>query len=268
MSHRFRQINAFTSRPFTGNPAAVVLLDEPRPDAWLQSIAREFNLSETAFLWPSSTCDADWSLRWFTPRQEVDLCGHATLASVHALREWGLVQEGATRFDTRSGILKARFSEEEIALDFPATPPEPSEVPPGLLQVLGASHEEVLWCGRSRFDIVLQLDSVETVARLQPDFASLKTFEARGVCVTAEGAGCACDFVSRFFAPRVGVDEDSVTGSAHCSLAPFWAHKLGKSAFLARQLSERGGELKVQVLGERVELSGACVTILEGEVLR
>jgi PhzF family phenazine biosynthesis protein len=268
MSHRFLQINAFTAQPFAGNPAAVVLLESPMSQSWMQLVARDFNLSETAFLSPldsSSTCD--WNLRWFTPRVEVDLCGHATLASTHALREWNLMPENV-RFHTRSGILQARSIEDEIALDFPATPPTQSEMLHGLPQVLGVTAEEILWCGRSQFDIVLQLNSPQSVARIEPNFAVLKEFEARGVIVTAEADEGNWDFVSRFFGPRVGVDEDPVTGSAHCALAPFWAQRLGKTTMQARQISERGGEMTVQVLADRVELRGQCVTILRGEVLR
>lgn len=272
MSPRFLQINAFASRAFRGNPAAVVLLEAAAPDDWLQLVAREFNLSETAFLLPlevsASTCGA-WSLRWFTPRAEVDLCGHATLASAHALREWKMVRQNTIRFHTRSGILAARFVEEssEIALDFPATLPLECEVPHGLPQALGLSESEIMWCGRSKFDIVLQLASEKAVAALQPDFPALNTFEARGVAVTAQSKGGECDFMSRFFAPRLGVDEDPVTGSAHCALAPFWAARLNKRALRARQISERGGELRLQVLGERVEIRGGCVSVLRGEVL-
>jgi PhzF family phenazine biosynthesis protein len=268
MSPRFLHINAFVTEPFSGNPAAVVMLESPPSERWMQLVARDFNLSETAFLLPrgaSSTCD--WNLRWFTPRVEVDLCGHATLAAAHALREWKLMPEVA-RFHTRSGILEARAVGEEIVLDFPSTPPTPIKTPRGLPQVLGVADDEVLWCGRSPFDIVLQLPSQDAVARLQPDFAALSEFEARGVVVTARGEGRNCDFVSRFFGPRVGIDEDPVTGSAHCALAPFWAARLGKSTLQARQISERGGEMTVQVLGERVELRGRCATIFQGEVLQ
>ena len=276
MSPRFLQVNAFARRAFEGNPAAVVLLESAAPDDWLQLVAREFNLSETAFLLPleasASTC-RDWSLRWFTPRAEVDLCGHATLASAHALREWNLARASEVRFHTRSGILAARFADEgmDIALDFPATPPLECEIPRGLLEALGLSDSEVAWCGRSKFDILLQLASEKAVASLRPDFAALKAFEARGVAVTSRSDGRRgehnCDFVSRFFAPRLGVDEDPVTGSAHCALAPFWAARLNKSALTARQISERGGELRLQVLGERVEIRGGCVAVLRGEVL-
>ena len=279
MSPRFLQINAFARHAFEGNPAAVVLLERAAPDEWLQLVAREFNLSETAFLLPleasASTC-GDWSLRWFTPRTEVDLCGHATLASAHALREWNLARASEVRFHTRSGILAARFVEEnrDIALDFPATPPLECAVPRGLPQALGLSELEISWCGRSKFDILLQLASEKAVAALQPDFAALKAFEARGVAVTARsnesngrGGERNCDFVSRFFAPRLGVDEDPVTGSAHCALAPFWAARLNKSALWARQISERGGEMRLQVLGEHVEIRGGCVSVLRGEVL-
>lgn len=276
MSLPFLQVNAFARRAFEGNPAAVVLLEGAACDEWLQLVAREFNLSETAFLLPlgplgpsASTC-GDWSLRWFTPRAEVDLCGHATLASAHALRDWKLACQGEVRFHTRSGILSARFAEggQDIALDFPETPPRECEVPASLAQALGLSESEIVWCGRSVFDIVLQLAGERSVATLQPDFALLQKIEARGVAVTAQSAGLSCDFVSRFFAPRLGVDEDPVTGSAHCALAPFWAARLGKNALKARQISERGGELELQVLGGRVELRGGCVSILQGEILQ
>jgi PhzF family phenazine biosynthesis protein len=265
MAPRFLQVNAFTSAPFGGNPAAVVLLEEPRSDGWMQNVARDFNLSETAFLQPRP--DAAWSLCWFTPQVEVDLCGHATLAAAHALGEWSLLEGGSVCFHTRSCVLKAHLSDEAITLDFPSTAPAEVALPQGLLQVLGAEPEEVLWCGRSAFDIVLRVSSPEVVARLSPDFAALKRFDTRGVVVTSHGEGFECDFVSRFFGPRVGVDEDPVTGSAHCALAPLWSAILNRNEMLARQISARGGEMRVLVLGERVLLRGQACTVLRGEVV-
>lgn len=270
MSLPFLQANAFTSSPFSGNPAAVVLLDEEKSGTWLQLVAREFNLSETAFLLPHPAGSGDWNLRWFTPLAEVDLCGHATLAAAHALREWGRASRETVRFHTRSGVMAARFEEPDFVLDFPSTPPVECEMPAGLEQVLGLARDQVLWCGRSPFDIVLQLDSEKTVARLRPDFRALAAFETRGVAVTASADFTRVPrdvFILRFFAPRLGIDEDPVTGSAICALTPFWAKRLRSNTLLARQLSARGGEAVAQVHGSRVELRGRCVSILRGEIL-
>jgi len=253
------QVDAFADGPFTGNPAAVCLLDDVRDDAWLQAVAMEMNLSETAFVHPEGD---GWRLRWFTPTAEVDLCGHATLATAHVLWQERLLAPGAdARFHTRSGTLGARRLEDGwIELDFPATPPAPAEAPDGLAEALGVEPLGVL---RSRFDYVVDVESAETVRGVAPDFGRLRGVQARGVIVTAPGTD-GVDFVSRFFAPAVGVDEDPVTGSAHCALTPLWAARLGRDRLLARQLSRRGGTLRLALLGDRVRLAGAALTVLRG----
>jgi PhzF family phenazine biosynthesis protein len=256
------QVDAFADRPFTGNPAAVCVLGRPRDAAWMQSVALEMNLSETAFLEPA---DGGWGLRWFTPEVEIDLCGHATLASAHVLWESGQLDPAAeARFHTRSGLLTARRDGEWIWLNFPALPPAPAEVPAGLAEALGAQPVHV---GRSRFDVIAEVESEEVVRALKPDLTRLRQVQARGVIVTARGAGGEFDFVSRFFAPQSGVAEDPVTGSAHCVLAPYWAEKLGKREMTAFQASRRGGLVRVRLDGDRVHLGGRAVTVLRGELL-
>ena len=255
-------VDAFTSEPFAGNPAAVCVLPEPRDAAWMQHVAREMNLAETAFL---DRATDGFNLRWFTPTVEVDLCGHATLASAHVLWETG--QVAATepiRFHTRSGVLTAVRRDDWIELDFPVTPEQPVEIPPDLVEALGVLPRYV---GKSRFDYLVELDSEEAVRNVRPDFARLRTISARGIIVTSRSSTPGCDFVSRFFAPASGIDEDPVTGSAHSCLAHFWSSRLQKDRFIARQLSERGGLLKVQLDGDRVRLSGQAVTVLRGELL-
>lgn len=256
MGIEIHQVDAFAREPFTGNPAAVCLPGAARDDVWLQKVAAEMNLSETAFLWAE---EGAWRLRWLTPTTEVDLCGHATLASAHVLWETGRA-EGAIRFLTRSGVLEATREGEAIALDFPSTAPAPCAPPAGLFDALGAEGE----CHRSRFDVLVRLSSEAAVRALRPDLRALAAIDARGVIVTAEGD--AHDFVSRFFAPAAGVDEDPVTGSAHCALAPFWAERLGRSRLRAYQASARGGELEVEVAGDRVRLFGHAITVLSGEL--
>lgn len=259
------QVDAFSAQPFSGNPAAVCLLETPRDAAWMRSVAREMNLSETAFLHPDDEDDG-WQLRWFTPAVEVDLCGHATLASAHILWETNrLPTNGMARFHTRSGLLTARRDGVWIELNFPATPPEPDKAPEGLLDALGI--ESAVEVGRSKFDYLVEMDSEEELRALQPDHSRLRQIPARGVSVTARSSGDPFDFVSRFFAPGSGIDEDPVTGSAHCCLGPYWARKLGKKALHAYQASARGGEVRVVMDGERVLLSGQAVTILRGELL-
>ena len=254
-------IDAFTSEPFAGNPAGVCLLDAPRPDAWLQAVAREMNQAETAFLLPR---EDGFQLRWFTPLLEVELCGHATLASAHFLWEAGyLPAEEPARFHTRSGLLTATRSRGWIILDFPATAPEPCSVPPQLLPALGLDHAEVL---RSRFDYFVVLEEPRVLHALVPDLRLLSEVEARGVIVTARSDRPDSDFVSRFFAPAVGVPEDPVTGSAHCALAPFWAARLGRRSLVGYQASPRGGTVRVEHAGERVLLGGKAVTVLKGEL--
>jgi len=264
MSLSLYQVDAFTDRAFAGNPAAVCLLPQPRDERWMQAVAREMNLSETAFLHPEGE-DGAWRLRWFTPAVEVELCGHATLASAHVLWEAGkLPGDRPARFHTLSGLLTAERRGEWIELDFPARPAEPAPAPPGLAEALGA---EPLWVGKSRYDYLLELASEAAVRSLDPDHRRLGTLPVRGVIVTARAEQAPFDFVSRFFAPGAGVDEDPVTGSAHCTLGPYWAARLGKPELLAFQASARGGVVRVRVEGERVKLGGQAVTVLRGELV-
>jgi PhzF family phenazine biosynthesis protein len=256
------QVDAFADRPFAGNPAAVCLLTEPREPAWMQSVAREMNLSETAFLHPQ---DGDWSLRWFTPAIEVELCGHATLASAHVLWRSGRLAAGQTaRFHTLSGVLTAEQQGDWIELDFPARDAPEAKAPEGLGEVIGAPP---VFVGKSRYDYLLELPSEEAVRTAAPDHGRLAALPVRGVIITARAAAGPYDFVSRFFAPGSGIAEDPVTGSAHCTLGPHWASRLGKSELLAYQASARGGAVRVRVIGDRVKLGGQAVTILEGRLL-
>ena len=256
------QVDAFTDTAFRGNPAAVCLLDRVAPADWMQRVAAEMNLSETAFVVPRGD---DFDLRWFTPTVEVDLCGHATLASAHLLWETGRLAPGdAARFHTRSGVLTATRDGDAITLDFPATRPTPIDAPPGLADALGAQPVRV---AQSRFDYLVEVADEATVRSMQPDFRALGAIDvARGIMVTAPGSD-GTDFVSRFFAPTVGVDEDPATGSAHCCLAPYWAERLGRATLRAYQASQRGGTIHVEVRGDRVRLGGRAVTILRGELL-
>ena len=264
MHIRFVQVDAFTPVPFSGNPAAVVTLTTPRDDEeWMQRVAREMNLSETAFV--HRRPDGSFDLRWFTPTVEVDLCGHATLATAHALWENGQLQPSQTaQFHTRSGVLAATRDNDWIELDFPATPDTECEAPAGLVKALGVTPRYV---GKSRFDYLVELESEDAVRDTTPDFAGLSKLGVRGVMITAASATPDTDFVSRFFAPGSGINEDPVTGSAHCCLAPFWSRRLGKTDFLARQISARGGFLKVRLDGDRVRLGGQAVTVMKGEIL-
>ena len=259
---RIYQVDAFTDRPFAGNPAAVCILSETRDDGWMQNVAREMNLSETAFLRKQ---EDGFHLRWFTPTVEVDLCGHATLASAHILWETGsLAPQEQARFHTLSGLLTAERRSGEIELDFPAGPDEPTRAPPELGQALGVIPRYV---GRSLYDYLVEVDSEDTVRSLRPDLNLLKRLETRGVIVTARADTSGIDFVSRFFAPAAGIDEDPVTGSAHCCLGPFWGRRLRKSEFTAYQASDRGGIVRVRLLGDRVLLSGRAVTVLRGVIV-
>lgn len=244
-------VDAFTDRPFAGNPAAVCRLSEPADEQWMRNLAREMNLSETAFLLPDGN---GHQIRWFTPSVEVDLCGHATLASAHVLFAGGSEE---LCFSSRSGPLTARRLQDGwIRLDFPATPPAPCDAPEGLLDALGCA---AIGVSRSRFDYLVEVDSEATVRALKPDHSRLATLEVRGIMVTARGRDY--DFVSRFFAPGAGVNEDPVTGSAHCCLTPYWAEKLGKKRMRAFQASSRGGVVRVELAGERVYLEGLAVTV-------
>jgi PhzF family phenazine biosynthesis protein len=262
MGQTIVQVDAFTDRPFAGNPAAVCILPGARDEAWMQAVAREMNLSETAFLHPD---DDGWELRWFTPSTEVDLCGHATLASAHVLWEDGrLPARDEARFHTRSGLLTARREGAWISMNFPAKPEEEAAPSPELVRALGA---EPVYVGRSHFDFLVELESEEEVRALRPDLGLLRQVAARGIIVTSRSETPGTDFVSRFFAPRVGVDEDPVTGSAHCCLAPFWAARLGRSELVGFQASERGGTVRVRTAGDRVHLGGQAVTVLRAELV-
>ena len=266
MPVRIVQVDAFTSRPFGGNPAAVCVLRDRPPDQWMRDVAREMNLSETAFLVPRGGAPQTegYDLRWFTPAVEVDLCGHATLASAHVLWEDGhLPSVAQARFQTRSGLLLAGRRGDWIELDFPAMHAPAAEAPPGLLSALGASAQFV---GRAKFDYLVQLESDEQLRALTPDFTALRKLPVRGIIVTASSASADFDFVSRFFAPGSGIDEDPVTGSAHCALGPHWSERLGKMEFTAYQASARGGVVRVRVNGDRVMLGGQAVTVLRGEL--
>ncbi len=260
MGLRIAQVDAFTSKPFAGNPAAVCVLPEPREAAWMQAVAMEMNLSETAFLVKRAD---GFDLRWFTPAVEVKLCGHATLAGAHVLWEDGHLPPGAqARFHTLSGLLTADRQGDWIELDFPAAIEARCDPPHGLAEALGARP---VYAGRNEFDYLVELESEAVVRGLKPDHKLLATLPVRGVIVTARAAGY--DFVSRFFAPGSGIDEDPVTGSAHCALGPYWKSKLGKDEFLAFQASRRGGVVKVRVAGDRVKLGGQAVTVMRGELV-
>ena len=261
MSHAIVQIDAFTDTVFGGNPAAVMLLDGPAETAWMQAVAGEMNLSETAFL---EAQPDGFGLRWFTPAAEVDLCGHATLASAHFLWQEGhLAADTVARFQTRSGLLTAEREGDWIVLDFPALASEAAAIPDGLADALGAAPISV---ANSTDDLLVELDSEATVRRLAPDFAALKPFAERGIIVTAESED-EYDFVSRFFAPNYRVDEDPVTGSAHCVLGPYWGARLGRTTMTAFQASVRGGIVKVKLAGKRVLLRGQAVTVLRGKLV-
>ncbi len=255
------QIDAFTSEAFKGNPAAVCFLDDVRDDRWMANVAAEMNLAETAFLTPR---DDGWSLRWFTPVVEVDLCGHATLASAHAIWTEGVGADDVLRFHTRSGLLTARREGGLIELDFPAKREEPIAAPAGMLDALGTRH--AIHVGRNQFDYLVELASESEVRNLKPDHVVLRQLPVRGIIVTSRSEG-EYDFISRFFAPGSGIDEDPVTGSSHCCLAPYWSQRLGKTEMTAYQASPRGGALRVRLDGDRVKLAGQAVTVIRGELV-
>jgi PhzF family phenazine biosynthesis protein len=256
------QVDAFTSEPFGGNPAAVCLLTGPAAEGWMQQVAREMNLSETAFLYPEGS---GYRLRWFTPTVEVDLCGHATLASAHVLWESGRVRP-ATRidFETKSGRLSAEQQAGWIELDFPAKPVAPVNASPDLLSALGVPARFV---GHNRLDYLVEVETESTVRALSPHLARLASLPVRGVMVTSRSDDLRYDFVSRFFAPGSGIAEDPVTGSAHCALGPYWMRQLGKDRLVGHQASARGGTVRVHVEGDRVRLGGQAVTVLRGELV-
>ena len=262
MSIPLIQVDAFTDAPFAGNPAAVCLLPGPADPGWMQQVAREMNLSETAFLHPEGDAHR---LRWFTPAVEVDLCGHATVASAHVLWETGRSPRGARiDFHTKSGLLSAEHRGMWIELDFPAKPVTAAAPPADLLAALGTQARFV---GRNQFDYLVEVDGEHTLRRLAPDPRRLASLPVRGVIVTSRSEDFAWDFVSRFFAPGAGIDEDPVTGSAHCALGPFWSQRLGKDELVGYQASARGGIVRVRVLGDRVRLGGQAVTVLRGELV-
>lgn len=259
---RVWQVDAFTKHAFAGNPAAVCWLEEDVSDDWMQAVAAEMNLSETAFVQPY---EDGYRLRWFTPAIEVDLCGHATLATSHVLlNEQIHPADKPLRFHTKSRVLVCEPNEDgSIGMDFPATPPSVAEPSDGLLEALGVS---AVWCGESRFDRIVVLADETTLTGLTPDFGALAKVSVRGTMVTCRAERPGCDYVSRFFAPAVGINEDPVTGSAHCCLAPYWTEQLGESCLTGFQASSRGGKVVTEVRGDRVILTGHATTVLTGNL--
>lgn len=263
MSIRIVTVDAFTNVPFAGNPAAVCVMEAPRPDDWLRNVARELNLSETAFLVPYN---GDFHLRWLTPAVEVDLCGHATVASAHVLWEDGHLPAGKqARFHTRSGVLTADRSGEWIELDFPVKIATPAEPPPELLPALGVSSP--LAVAKNVFDYLVEVESEEELRALKPDHSKLRKIPVRGVIVTARSSSPEFDFISRFFAPGSGIDEDPVTGSAHTALGPYWGAKLGRTEMTGYQASARGGVVRVRLKDDRIILGGQAVTVMQASLL-
>ncbi|HUF12459.1 MAG TPA: PhzF family phenazine biosynthesis protein [Longimicrobiales bacterium] len=259
------QVDAFTSQPFAGNPAAVCILVKPRDEEWMRRVAREMNLSETAFVVRHGD---EWLLRWFTPMVEVDLCGHATLATAHVLFEDGhATRDEAVHFQTRSGRLTARSTGGWIEMDFPSAPPRPMSAPAGLLEAIGVTDGDAAFVGTNDSDWLIAIQGADRLRALAPDMNRLAGVEARGVIVTAPSDDEKWDFVSRFFAPAVGVPEDPVTGSAHCCLAPYWAERLDRNELVGWQASARGGEVRVRQEGARVMLTGQAVTVMRGALL-
>jgi len=257
------QVDAFTDRPFYGNPAGVCILDEPVDEQYMQNIAMEMNLSETAFLRKQGE---EYNLRWFTPETEIDLCGHATLASAHILWETGaLDKDSEAVFNTKSGRLSARISGEYILLDFPAEIESRADAPEELKKALGVPF---IYTGRNRMDYIVEVENEDVVRNLEPDFMLLKKVNTRGVIVTSRSDDPSFDFVSRFFVPGIGIDEDPVTGSSHCCLGPYWGKKLGKQSMNAYQASKRGGALTVSLAGDRVYLGGKAVTVFCADLTR
>ncbi|HFD11527.1 MAG TPA: PhzF family phenazine biosynthesis protein [Crenotrichaceae bacterium] len=255
------QVDTFTNKAFSGNPAAVCLLPEARNTDWMQAVATEMNLSETVFV---TTCDDGFTLRWFTPVVEINLCGHATLATAHVLWEQGILRTNlSARFHTKSGILQAKLSAGWIQLDFPAELATELLAPKALLVALNLAETPVL-C--TELDYLVVLASANAVNELSPDFSLLKSLNRRGVIVTAPASEPGLDFVSRFFAPALGIDEDPVTGAAHCVLYPYWCERLNKASLTAFQASKRGGLIKLQGRGTRVLISGQAVTVMSGEL--
>ncbi len=267
---RIRIVDAFTDRPFAGNPAGVLLLDDFPEDDWLQHVALEVNHAETAFAHPlPEGGEADWALRWFTPATEVAMCGHATLATAHVLHTTG-THTGPVRFATRSGVLIATPAEDgAITLDFPTAPLTPVEVPDGVAEALGAAPSTAMDTGPNVGDLLVQLADEKTVRGLDPDHKALAAYSSRGIIATApaEDPARGYDFVSRCFFPNVGIDEDPVTGSAHTALAPYWSERLGRADLTGLQASARSGLVRTGVRGDRTLLTGHAVTVIEGELL-
>lgn len=262
MGQRIWQVDAFTSEPFRGNPAGVCVMDAPAAESWMQNVAMEMNLAETAFTWPEGQA---WRLRWFTPTQEVDLCGHATLATSHILWESGILgTESPAVYETRSGRLTARRDESGITINLPADPPAELDAPEALLRALGI-REAPMFSGQGRLGWLLELEDESTVRELAPDFRAMREASDKPVCATALSSGPR-EFVSRFFAPTMGIDEDPVTGAAHCCLAPYWQQRLKRKGLVGFQASARGGEVQVVAEGDRVALTGQAVTVLRGEL--
>ncbi|MFD1956690.1 PhzF family phenazine biosynthesis protein [Paenibacillus thailandensis] len=256
-------VDAFASEAFRGNPAAVCLLEKAAEDGWMRQVAAEMNQSETAFVLRE---EEGWRLRWFTPEREVELCGHATLASAHVLWQTGRLASGAeARFYTHSGLLVcSRTDDGGIEMDFPAEPVEPAQTPPAAIEGLGIVPR---YTGRNRMDLLIEADSEETVRTIRPDFGLLKSLDCRGIIVTSRAsAGAGYDFVSRFFAPGVGIAEDPVTGSAHCALAPYWGKRLRKEVLTGYQASARGGFVQTRLSGDRLRLTGQAVTVMQGRL--
>ncbi len=263
MTIRFQHVDAFTDRPFAGNPAGVCVLAGDVGADWMQHAAAETNLSETAFV--RRRADGEFGLRWFTPVVEVELCGHATLATAHTLWELGeLAPSETARFRTKSGLLTAARRGDWIELDFPASSVAPTAPPEGLVEALGVP---AVFVGKTRFDFLVEMESEAAVRSATPDFGALRSLGVRGVMITARSGTPSVDFVSRFFAPGVGIDEDPVTGSAHCALAPYWQGKLGRGDLVGFQASARGGIVRCRVVGARVRLSGKAITIVRGQWL-
>jgi PhzF family phenazine biosynthesis protein len=261
MSIRLFQIDAFTDKAFAGNPAAVCLLETTPPDRWLQNVAAEMNLSETAFLLQE---EDDWRLRWFTPRVEVKLCGHATLAAAHFLWEAGLLSiDQPARFRTLSGLLTAKRNGEWIEMDFPSQPPIRADVPVSLAQALGVEPVGVYDAGWTH---LVEVANETTLRGMAPDFPAMRPPFGSAI-ITSRSDRSEYDCVCRFFAPAIGIDEDPVTGSAHCVLAPFWSQRLGKTDLVSYQASSRGGLVRMRPEGDRVKLSGQAVTVLKADLV-
>jgi len=261
MFHILYQVDAFTDEPFKGNPAGVCLLQAPESDGWMQALAAEMNLSETAYLLP---VEDGWQLRWFTPKTEVDLCGHATLASAKVLFEsQPELQDRAISFQTRSGMLQARWINGRIELDFPAMAYQPITVPHIVVEVLGFTP---IGAVRSGNYYLFEAMDAQLVREAKPNIGELEKLPYPEVMITAQTPDEGYDFISRFFAPQLGVDEDPVTGSAHCLLTPYWAEKLGKKDLSAFQASERGGDLYLRLVGDRVRIAGDARIIFKAEL--